>query len=102
MESRYYTFTPLSLNFHAGQRLQYGLTHNFERLFKPFEIHQGIAIPAGRLLVSRTLALFSKPLEQDPCRTPWGMRKGHSTAGRATSLTGTLSWRKSANLTAGC
>jgi hypothetical protein len=47
VESRYYTFSPLGLYFHSGHRLQYSLTDNFERLFEPFRIHEGISVPAG-------------------------------------------------------
>ena len=46
-ESRIYSANPFNLLFHGGERISYTLEHQFERLFEPFRIHDGIAIPIG-------------------------------------------------------
>ncbi len=100
VESRYYIFTPLGLNFHAGQRLQYSLTSNFERLFQPFGIHKGIAIPQGDYSFLQHSISYQSPSNR-PLSYTIGYHKGAFYTGDSDQLTSTLSWRKSARLTTG-
>lgn len=39
--------TPLEIQFESGDRVQYSWSPNLERLFEPFEIRDGVTIPAG-------------------------------------------------------
>jgi hypothetical protein len=100
VESRYYTFTPLGLSFHTGQRLQYNLTSNFERLFQPFGIHKGITLPQGDYSFIQHAVSFRSSSNR-PLTYSIEYDKGAFYSGDSDQLIGTLSWRKSAHLTTG-
>ncbi len=46
-ETRYFYITPLEIELNSGQSFEYRLRPRFERLFEPFDIHDGISIPVG-------------------------------------------------------
>ncbi len=100
LESRNYTFTPLGLNFHGGQRLQYSLTNNFERLFEPFEINKGITIPAGDYSFLQHSLSYRSP-SNAPLSYTVQYDTGAFYSGDSDQFAATLSWRKSARLTTG-
>ncbi len=99
VETRTYTITPLGLNFNSGSSLSYSLTHNFERLFRPFRIHTGIEIPVGGYsFLQHKFSLqgaSNKPLSYGASYV-----KGEFYSGHSDQLSGSLSWRKNAHLTA--
>ncbi len=100
VESRTWTFTPLGLSFHGGQRLEYSLVKNFERLFEPFQIHQGIAIPQGGYSFLQHTLTYRSPANA-PLSYTLEYDKGAFYSGDSDQFIGTLSWRKSSRLTTG-
>jgi hypothetical protein len=100
LESRNWTFTPIGLNLHGGQRLEYTVTHNFERLFEPFAIHRGIAIPKGDYSFVQHSLTYRSP-SNAPLSYTLEYDKGAFYSGKSDQFTGTLSWRKTARLTTG-
>ncbi len=99
VETRTYTITPLGLDFHSGHSLSYSLTHNFERLFEPFRIHTGIEIPVGGYSFLQHNFSFQGP-DNKPLSYGASYVKGEFYSGHSDELSGSLSWRKSAQLTA--
>jgi hypothetical protein len=100
LESRTWTFTPLELSLHGGQRFEYNVTSNFERLFEPFEIHQGIAIPEGDYSFLQHALSYRSP-SNAPLSYTLQYDKGAFYSGSSDQFIGTLSWRKSSRLTTG-
>jgi len=100
LETRIYTFTPLGLNFHGGQRLTYTLTSNFERLFEPFEIHKGIAIAPGDYSFLQHSLSYRSP-SNAPLSYTVQYDRGAFYSGDSDQFTSPLSWRKNASLSTG-
>ena len=60
-ESRNYSYNPFGLLLHGGERFSYTINQNYERLFQPFHIHEGIAIPVGQYSFVRHVLATSGP-----------------------------------------
>ncbi len=68
-ETRLMMITPLEIEFNSGSRLEYRIKPDFERLFEPFEIHEGVSIPTGAYnFTSHELSYFSAS------NRPWQVR----------------------------
>jgi hypothetical protein len=97
-ESRSYSVSPFSLLFHGGERLSYTVTHEFERLFEPFHIHDGIAIPTGGYSHLRHTVSLTGPTNK-VISYSFSFDKGGFYSGRSDQLVAGLTWKKSASLT---
>lgn len=96
-ESSYFYITPIELEFHGGERLEYRMRPRFERLFEPFEIHDDIAIPTG------DYSYFAHEFSyHNATNKPWFYNVEYQTgsfySGNSNQLTTMLAWKKSARL----
>jgi hypothetical protein len=97
-ESRAYSVSPFGLLFHGGERLSYTATHEFERLFEPFQIHSGITIPIGAYSNLRHAALLSGPTNK-VISYSFSYDGGGFYSGSSDQIIASLTWKKSASLT---
>jgi hypothetical protein len=97
-ETRSYSLTPLNLLFHGGERISYEVNHQFERLFEPFRIHEGIAIPVGGYSHLRHAVSITGPTNKVISYNVT-YDKGGFYSGSSDEITGRLTWKKSASLT---
>ncbi len=97
-ESRAYSVNPFNLLFHGGERLSYTVDHEFERLFEPFHIHDGIAIPPGEYSHVRHTVSLTGPTNK-VISYSLTFDKGGFYSGSSDQLVASLTWKKSASLT---
>jgi hypothetical protein len=98
VETRYLYFRPFELEFHGGERLEYGLTSRFERLFQPFEIHEGIAVPQGDYRFHTHHLSYHNATNKSHFYSI-NYRSGSFYTGRSDELTTMLLWRKNSQIT---
>jgi hypothetical protein len=98
MESRKYTSTPLEVEFNTGDRFAYNWVPTFERLFVPFEIHQGIRIAPGAYWFHRHTFSFDTA-QNRPLSFKIKAETGSFYSGNSQELSPQLVWRKDRHLT---
>lgn len=94
VETRQVQFTPLQFEFDGGERLQYRITSQLERLFVPFEISDGVTLPTGEYSYwNQRLSYRSTPT------IPWQFdvdyEFGSFYSGDSKQLSTEVSWRNS-------
>jgi hypothetical protein len=97
-ESRTYSASPFNLLFHGGERLSYTVSHNFEQLFAPFRIHEGVVIPPGSYSYVRHTVAATGPTNKTISYN-LSYDTGGFYSGRSDQLVASLTWKKSASLT---
>ncbi len=98
IETRTYRTTPLKVEFNSGDGFAYQWTPTFERLFVPFEIHPGIAIPPGDYWFHRH-ALKVQTAQNRPFSFLLKAETGGFFSGDSQQLTPAITWRKDRHLT---
>jgi hypothetical protein len=90
-ESWLYTFTPASVQLESGEELSFGFEPQYEYLREPFEISEGVVIPAGSYRFGR----WVMEMETSEHRS-WQIEMEASTgtfySGRLTSVKNQFSW----------
>ncbi|HSW51336.1 MAG TPA: sugar-binding protein [Bryobacteraceae bacterium] len=99
LESRTYSFSPFGLLLSRGQLFEYNLSHDTEQIFRPFEIHKDIRIPAGSYSFTRHSLSYQGPVNR-PVSYGASYNRGGFYSGTSDEVTGRLSWRKSERITA--
>jgi hypothetical protein len=88
---------PLSMEFNGGEQLSYEWARSTERLFEPWEIHDGIFVPAGRQVFSshtvRGSSSQTKPFSIDA-----DFASGSFYSGTRKEFGLGLTWRKNRHL----
>ena len=97
-ESRTYSASPFNLLFHGGERLSYTASHNFEQLFAPFRIHEGVVIPPGGYSYVRHTVAATGPTNKTISYNV-SYDTGGFYSGKSDQLVASLTWKKSASLT---
>jgi hypothetical protein len=97
-ESRNYSYNPFGLLLHGGERFSYTINQNYERLFQPFHIHEGIAIPVGQYSFVRHVLATSGPTNKVLSYSV-SYDRGGFYSGSSDELVSSLTWKKSASLT---
>ena len=97
-ETRTYSVSPFGLLFHGGERLWYTATHNFERLFAPFRIHEGVVIPPGSYSYLRHNVAAAGPTNK-ALSYSFSYDTGSFYSGKSDQIVASLTWKKSASLT---
>jgi hypothetical protein len=97
-ESRSYAISPFGLLFHGGEKLSYTATHEFDRLFEPFGIHAGIAVPIAAYSHLRHAVALSGPTNK-VISYSLSYDTGGLYSGSSDQIIGSLTWKRSASLT---
>ncbi len=98
IETRTYRTTPLKVEFNSGDQIGYQWTPTLERLFVPFEIRDGIAIPPGRYFFHRH-ALNVESAQNRAFSILLTAETGGFFSGDSRQLTPAVIWRKDRHLT---
>jgi len=96
-ESSYFYITPFEFEFNGGERLEYRLRPRFERLFEPFEIHDGVAIPEGDYSFFQHEVSYHGPTNKSRFYDV-NYRAGSFYSGQSNELSTMFVWRKSSQL----
>jgi hypothetical protein len=98
VESRRFYTTPFEVEFKSGEKLIYHFTPTFERLFEPFQIHQGVAIRAGAYWFRRHEISF-ETADNRALAFKVKTETGSFYSGRSHEASPQFVWRKDAHLT---
>ncbi|MDA0205053.1 MAG: hypothetical protein O3A53_20455 [Acidobacteria bacterium] len=94
VETRQVEFSPMRFEFDGGERLDYRITSQLERLFEPFEISDGVFVPTGEYSYwTQRVSYRSRPT------IPWQFdvdyEFGSFYSGDSKQLSTEVSWRNS-------
>jgi hypothetical protein len=89
--------TPLELQFNSGDRVSYSWNPNFEQLFEPFEIREGVFVPVGRYWTGmHRVGAFTSGSR--PFSAHISMEAGSFYSGTRRQASGELTWRQNSHL----
>lgn len=98
IETRTYRTVPLKVEFNTGDSFTYQWTPSFERLFKPFEIREGIAIRSGDYWFHRH-DLTLQTAQNRPLSFVLKAGTGSFYSGDSRKLSPGIVWRKDRHVT---
>ncbi len=98
IESRQFKSTPFEVEFNSGEHFTYVFTPDFERLFKPFEIRKGIAIPTSAYWFYRHRFSF-ETAQTRPFAFKIDGETGSFYSGGSRELSPQFTWRKDSHVT---
>jgi hypothetical protein len=91
-ESSGLNFNVIEVEFNDGSSVEYALRRNFERLFRPFEIHDEVTIPTGDYTFhTHDIAYQSSPTR--PVQWEVSYETGPFYSGTSKELNTEVSWR---------
>ena len=98
IESRRFYTTPFEVEFNSGEHFTYHWTPTFERLFEPFKIRKGIAIPPGDYWFQRHEFSF-ETAQNRPLSFKIKTETGTFYSGNSHEVSPQFVWRKDRHVT---
>lgn len=98
VQSRALKLVPLSWSFNRGSKISASYQRSYERLWEPFTVHTGVAIPTGSYWMDRGNASLSTPTKK-ALQLSLVYDFGKFYAGSNHNVDGTLLWRMDEHLT---
>jgi len=96
-ETQRINITPLELLFNSGDSISYSISPNLERLYEPFEIHDGVIIPVGKYRTwAHQVNLFTSGSR--PVSFRLGLENGSFYSGKRKQVETGIDWRKNRHL----